>query len=90
MEQSLESQDLGFDNPSVITVVMGHSYKNEALPGKLGENPRHAHFRFSLAPALSRASHIISVCHLPQFQITLAFNSGLNDCTVPEDQMLSS
>lgn len=36
--KALESQDLGFDNPSVITVVMGHIYKNEALRGKLGEN----------------------------------------------------
>lgn len=36
--KALESQDLGFDNPSVITVVRGHIYKNEALPGKLRQN----------------------------------------------------
>lgn len=51
--KALESQDLGFDNPSVITVVMGHSYKNEALPGKLGENPRVCFTRFSLTPAFN-------------------------------------
>ena len=39
--KALESQDLGFDNPSVVTAVMGHSYKNEALPGKFASLGSH-------------------------------------------------
>lgn len=33
----LELQDFGLDNPSIITLVMGHFYKNESLAGMLKE-----------------------------------------------------
>lgn len=67
--KSLQLENLGVGNPLIMTVAMGHFYKNEALAGTLRKNTNML-FYFLLTNLPCRINDLVSIyirlslCHL--------------------------
>lgn len=65
------------------------SIKNKVVTGMLGKNTGLLSCWFNVVSDATWSLLSISLRHLSIFEIPLTFNSRLNDCLIPEDQIPS-